>query len=304
MTTARVSVIVPTFERSELLRSCIRSFDTQEQPPGFEVVVVDDGSSDDTPAVLTDLASARPWLQWVSQSANRGPAAARNRAVSLSHGELLLFVDDDIVASPSLLRCHADLHDQARDDRLAILGRVDWHPSLTITPFMHWLDHSGLQFAYDTWLREGPVEVPAAAFYTANLSISRRLVVDTGGFDERFPFPAYEDLELAQRLAAQGLRLHYRPAALAYHRRPIDLPTFARRMERVGESAELMRAISPDFAIDDRELASRRTTRSTMTRIHAMAAIRRNDDSRGAYYWAAIATAYDRGRRRALQATR
>jgi glycosyltransferase involved in cell wall biosynthesis len=304
MTRPRVSVIVPTFERTELLRSCILSFDSQEDPPGFDVVVVDDGSGDDTPAVLAELAADRPWLQWASQPANRGPAAARNRAVSLAQGELLLFVDDDIVASPSLLRHHDQLHKQAGDDQLAILGRVDWHPSLEITPFMRWLDRSGLQFAYDTWLREGPVEAPASAFYTANLSMSRQLILDAGGFDERFPYPAYEDLELAQRLTTQGLRMHYRPAALAYHRRAIDLPTFIQRMVRVGESAVLMRAISPEFAIDDHELVSRRGTRGRLRRIRAKAAIRRNQASRSAYYWAVIASAYDLGRRRAQQTAR
>jgi glycosyltransferase involved in cell wall biosynthesis len=297
MATPLISVIVPTYQRAALLRSCIRSFDTQDDPPPFEVIVIDDGSTDSTPNVLADLEAERPWLRWSRQPANRGPAAARNRAVMQAEGELVLFIDDDIVASTTLLRWHATLHGRARDDRLAVLGRVDWHPSLTVTAFMRWLDRSGLQFAYDTWLQEGPVPIPASAFYTANLSMSRRLVVDVGGFDERFPFPAYEDLELATRLTARGLHLDYRPNALAYHFRAIDLPTFIRRMAHVGESAQLMRTISPDFPIDDRALINHQLGGGARALTTLKAALVRSEQNRGKFYWAAVAAAYERGLR-------
>jgi glycosyltransferase involved in cell wall biosynthesis len=295
VTSPEVSVVVPTYQRAELLRDCIESFDAQIDAPEFEVVVVDDGSSDDTPRVLAELAADRPWLRFSSQSTNRGPAAARNRALAEATGALALFVDDDIAATPALLRTHVDLHAAADDDRLAILGRVDWHPSLDVTPFMKWLDTSGLQFAYDTWLCEGPVEIPGAAFYTANLSMPRALVVDAGGFDERFPFPAYEDLELAARLTARGLHLDYRPTALAYHRRAIDLATFAKRMDFVGESAELMRTVSPDFEIDDRALVAHRVSRRRALKAAAISRLRPTTANRGRYYWATVAAAYDRG---------
>jgi GT2 family glycosyltransferase len=293
-----VSVVVPTFRRPQLLRACVESFDRQGDAVGFEMVVVDDGSGDETPAVLDRLAHARPWLRWSRNDANLGPAAARNRALAQASGRLVLFVDDDIVAAPDLVRTHVELHRAAGDDRLAVLGRVSWHPALAVTPFMRWLDRSGLQFGYDTWLREGPVAVPASAFYTANLSMRRELVTEVGGFDERFPFPAYEDLELATRLTDHGLRMEYRPAALAYHRRAIDLPTFVRRMARVGESAELMRSVRPDFAIDDTALRAHRAGRGRRAITAARAMLRRDETSRARYYWTAVAAGYDSGIRR------
>jgi glycosyltransferase involved in cell wall biosynthesis len=299
MTTPSISVIVPTYQRAGLVRECITSFDHQVDPPAFEMVVVDDGSTDDTAAVLAALAAERPWLHWSSQPVNAGPAAARNQAVQRASAELLLFVDDDIVAAPTLLQRHAELHAAADNELLAVLGRVDWHPSLTVTPFMRWLDRSTLQFGYESWLEEGPVEIPAAAFYTANLSLRRQLVIDSGGFDERFPFPAYEDIELATRLTARGLVMHYRPAALAYHRRAIDLRTFTRRMTNVGESSVLMRAIDPDFPLDDTLLRRRNVGLDARVAARLKAAIRRDEKSRAAYYWAAVAAAYDKGRKRA-----
>src|SRR5581483_7297707 len=116
-------------------------------------------------------------------------------------------------------------------------------------------------------------------------SMRRELVTEAGGFDERFPFPAYEDLELATRLTDRGLRMEYRPSALAYHRRAIDLPTFRRRMAKVGESAELMRAVRPDFPIDDRALREHRASRRQHARTAARAVLRRDEASRSRYYW-------------------
>jgi hypothetical protein len=157
---------------------------------------------------------------------------------------------------------------------------------------MRWLDRSGLQFGYDTWLREGPVEPPYAAFYTANLSMRRELLDTVGGFDERFPGPAYEDMELAYRLTQRGLRMEYRPAALAWHARPIDLATFRRRMQMVARSAALLADAAPDFPLDDRALLARDRRRRDRWIVAARAALRRADEDRSEHYWAQVAHAY------------
>ena len=296
-----LSVVIPTYRRPDLLRRCLASLAGQDADPGrFEIVVVDDGSGDETGAVL----ATSPGVLALAQPANAGPAAARNRGIHAARGRLVLFLDDDIAAAPDLVTTHLALHAAAGDDRLlGVLGRVDWDPSLTVTPFMHWLDRSGLQFGYDTWLREGPVEPAYAAFYTANLSMHRDVLVESGGFDERFPYAAFEDIELAYRLAGLGFHLDYRPAAQAFHTRAMALEDFSRRMEKVGESAELLRAASPDFPLDDAELRRRLTSRWRRWR-QAVAARSGNDDARRRHYWTQVAAAYDRGRRRVIGAIR
>lgn len=241
-----ISVVVPTFQRPLLLKRCLEGLRAQEMGTSeFEVVVVDDGSGPPTAQVLKETAADWPNLRWESFPSNRGPAAARNRAIALASGEWLLFMDDDIIATPELVRTHLDLH-QDGDPWLGVLGRVKWHPDLRVTRFMRWLDSVDLQFAFESDLVEGPVQSPHNHFYTCNLSLSRRAVLEVGGFNETFPYPAHEDTELAMRLCGRGFRLDYRPSALAWNSRPISLSDFCRRMEMVGESSVILRALTPD----------------------------------------------------------
>lgn len=291
-----LSVVIPTYRRPDLLRRCLDSLRLQDlDQHRFEVVVVDDGSGDATADVL---AAASENVVALTQPRNAGPAAARNRGIQTATGELVLFLDDDVAAAPDLLSTHLEIHRQHDDPLLGVLGRIDWDPSLEMTPFMHWLDTSGLQFAYDTWLREGPVEPPYGAFYTANLSMRRELLTAESGFDERFPYPAFEDIELAFRLAKRGFHLDYRPAARGFHTRAMAVRGFRNRMRKVGESAELIRRAAPDFPLDDRQLREQDVSTVELLR-RAARAVAGSERGRAAYYWAVIGRAYAAGRRQA-----
>lgn len=300
----QISVVVPTFRRPDLLTRCLESLVRQTVPPDqLEVIVVDDGSGDDTPRVVADAARTMPNLVALRQERNRGPAAARNRGVAAATAPLVLFFDDDVVAEPTSVATHLSLHQGMGDDSTGVLGRVDWYPDLHVTPFMHWLDASGLQFGFDTWIQPGPVEPPYAAFYTANLSLPKALLERVGGFDERFPHAAYEDMELAWRLTGAGFRMRYHPEARVFHARAIDLETFRSRMRKVGESAELLRAVQPDFPIDDAQIRVQRTRRREQWWLRALAGparLLRRDDLLARHYRAEVAAAYDAGRQQAL----
>lgn len=299
-----ISVVIPTYRRPELLTRCLDSLSRQQVDGEFEIVVVDDGSGDETSAVLDHWSDQLTALRAFEQPENRGPAAARNRGFREARGELILFLDDDIVAPPDLVQRHLDTHAERNDPSLGILGRVEWEPGLRVTPFMRWLDRSGLQFAYDTWLVAGPVDPPYAAFYTCNLSLSRSLLVESGGFDERFPYPAYEDMELAWRLSQEGFRLEYVPEALAFHSRAIDLPTFADRMGKVAESAEILTRVQPDFPVEHGDAEKGWVRRRERWRLRLLAPFARlfgREDVLARHHRAAIAAAYREGRRRAAE---
>jgi glycosyltransferase involved in cell wall biosynthesis len=293
-----LSIVTPTHRRPDLLARLLSSLAEQTiDATRFEVVVVDDASGDDTPSILERWSASHPTLRWTSFENGRGPAAARNRGVELASGSIVLFLDDDVEAAPDLVATHMRFHDEAADGALGLLGRVDWHPDLDITPFMRWLDRSGLQFAYDTWMRPGLIDPPYGAFYTANLSMRRELLVATGGFDERFPYPAYEDMELAWRLAERGFRLEYRPEARVFHTRAIDLQTFRRRMAKVAESAVVLTAVQPDFPVTPDDTPERWPipTRRQRLRRRVALALTNNERRRERHFRDEIALAYRDG---------
>jgi GT2 family glycosyltransferase len=244
-------------------------------------------------------------LTWQSQPVNRGPAAARNRAVEMASADLLLFLDDDIVATPNLVSTHLRLHENQPETH-AVVGLVEWLPSLEVTPFMRWLDEHPFQFGYAD-LVPGRLPHPADAFYTCNLSLHRRLLDAVGGFDERFPYPAYEDTELACRLADKGLLLEFRPEALAWHSRAITLQEFSVRMQRVAESAVLWRQSSPTLpiSVDGLAKAGRPWWRHVLLRLLSPLPMRvAGRDLRSNYYWSVIGRAYATGLARANERIR
>jgi glycosyltransferase involved in cell wall biosynthesis len=230
-----LSVIVPTRNRSAVLRLCLERLLEQEPGDlGYEVIVVDDGSEDDTGDVVSQMMSeTERHLLYVRQAA-RGPAAARNAGVRSAQGTVVLFTGDDILASPWMVAEHIFAHRELAGDHVAVLGYVTWAREIEVTPFMTWLENGGPQFKY--WAIEDGENVSYFHFYTCNISLKRRFLLEQGGFDEDFPYASYEDIELGRRLAGYGLRIVYRPDAVGYHWHPTSLEDAIARMRRVGAS--------------------------------------------------------------------
>ena len=111
-----VSVVVPTYNRSDRLRRVLVALDRQitTTPDGrtftFEVVVVSDGSTDDTVEVAEKLETSYPLR--VMEQENSGPAGARNRGVQATTGRIIVFIDDDVIPAPGCLRAHVSRHDE------------------------------------------------------------------------------------------------------------------------------------------------------------------------------------------------
>lgn len=297
-------MLIPTYRRPRLLALCLDSLRSQTVPPGdFEVVVVDDCSGPETVEILTGAEATMPTLRWVSQPENRGPAAARNRAIEMASSDLLLFLDDDIVASPTLVERHLAAHSEDRGP-VGVVGHVAWLPELEITPFMHWLEAGTLQFSFAS-MKPGIQDDSTTGFYTCNLSLRAIDLAEAGGFDERFPYPAYEDTELAIRLAKRGFRLDYRPDALAWHSRAVTLAEFCARMVMVGESALILGEVLPGAKVIADELAGYRhamPVRLAVAAAHRVVPRAFGKDLRGSYYLSRVSAAYQEGLRRGAAA--
>lgn len=241
--TPSFSVVIPTFERPDTLFQVLDSIGRQENPPDFEVVVVDDGSRDQTPQRLA--AYRPPYVLRHFRQDNSGPAAARNRGVREARGERILFLGDDTVPEPKLLSVHAHAHAQPRGFPAAVLGYTTWPRGRRVSPFLHHINEYGLQFGYG--LIEDPDSVPFNFFYTSNISLSRALLCDVGLFDTTFPFAAWEDIEIAYRMEKRGMRIVYRAEAVARHHHDISFDSFRRRQQKSGESAAIFFRKHPEL---------------------------------------------------------
>jgi len=235
-----LTVLIPTYNRAGVLRRCLKALLAQEVPGvAWEIVVVDDGSTDATPQLVQGVAADAPVPVRYLRQANRGPAAARNRGIRAARGRLLLMTDSDIVAASGLLAAHLAAHRRHPQPEVAVLGLVQWSPEHPVTPFMRWWER--VRFRYHKLL-EKREPVNHTYFYTCNVSVKREFLLAHGLFDEAFPSAAYEDSELAHRLWRRGLRLVFVPEALAYHDHPTDFAHACRQMEAIGRSAPLYRA--------------------------------------------------------------
>jgi GT2 family glycosyltransferase len=238
-----ISVVIPTHNRLEVLAEVLQALEFQASPPPFEVVVVDDGSTDGTAEWLRGRAFDLP-LRILTQT-NSGPAAARNTGVAVASGEWVAFLGDDTVPSPGWLAAHREAHRKRGDDpHLAVIGYTGWHKRMRLTPFLRYINEHGLQFGYA--LIRNPEDVPFNFFYTSNLSLRRDLLL-VEPFDLRFPYAAWEDIELSYRLKKRGLRLVYEPAATVAHDHPTDLNRFEARQEKAGYCAVVFFRLHPEL---------------------------------------------------------
>lgn len=206
----RLSVIVPTRNRREvLLKRALPAMFRQQMPAEeFEIVVVVDGATDGTAAALRELHP--PCSLIVIEQAGGGASSARNGGIQRARGDLLLFLDDDIVCEPDLFQRHLEAHSGA--EPAVVYGTISIHPE---TP------PSVMKFATQAWYREyysqlaaqGGLRLPEDNFLISNSSMPRAIVVECGGFDENMT--AKEDYELGLRLWKNGLHFKFVPEARA-----------------------------------------------------------------------------------------
>ncbi len=205
-----VSVVIPTFNRRQRLHRVLSGLADQTFDGNVEVVVVSDGSSDGTDEYLASDETPLP-VVWATQE-NQGPAVARNRGFALATGELVLFIDDDVVPDHGLISAHVAAHARLGDD-VVVIGPMLDPPDHEMSMWIRW-EQAMLAKQY-TGMTRGEFEPTARQFYTGNASVLRRHLIESGGFNSLFR--RAEDVELAYRLADQGLRFAFEPAAIGLH---------------------------------------------------------------------------------------
>ncbi len=236
-----LSVILPCYNRPVALKRTLNGLAKQDLAGKyFEIVVVDDASTADTLTVLEGFAKeTKICFSFVVLSNNGGPARARNVALSMAQGDVILIIGDDIEPDPSLLGKHLRYHRENSTTEDALLGHVSFPEKLSTTPFMHWLEVDGRKYFFDYAELCSGEEAGPLFFYTCNVSVKAALLQKSGWFDESFPFASHEDLELGYRLAAEGMRLVYDETASGYHWHVLTIEGIAKRVYLMGYSADI-----------------------------------------------------------------
>lgn len=245
-----ISVIIPTYNRYECLEKVLTALEKQTLPlDSFEVIVVDDGSTDETMDAVTRFMSASSMhLKYIKQE-NKKQGAARNNGLSYANMPLIAFIGDDIIPAPDFLKAHLCRHNHENiDDKLAVTGHTKWSDELKITPFMEYIHEYGYQFGYS--IMEDINDLPFNFFYTSNISLSKQFLFKQDMiFDENFETYGWEDIELGYRLKKEGMRLCFEHRAIAFHNHPIDFSSFCRRQFNVGKSSRSFLKKHPELKV-------------------------------------------------------
>ncbi len=208
------SIIIPTFNGSRRIGYCLDALMEQMAGRDIEVLVVDDGSTDNTAAVVAGYASVR----LISQP-NAGPATARNRGAMEAQGEILLFTDDDCVPMPDWL--DAMLAPFKDPEVVGAKGVYRTRQRRLTARFVQ------VEYEDKYHLMAGLPEIDFIDTYSA--AFRRERFLEMTGYDTSFPVACAEDIELSYRMSARGWKMKFAPAAVVYHTHPDTLSSYLRK---------------------------------------------------------------------------
>ena len=224
---ARISVVLPTFNRRARLARVLAGLDRQSiDPASFEVVIVDDGSSDDTRVWLSQNDNRRYPVKAIHQ-ANAGPATARNTGIAAADGEFVLFLDDDVEPMEELVAEHLRCHEA--EANVVVIGPLASLPHYP-QPWVAW-EQAKLEAQYEAMLR-GDWAPSFRQFWTGNASVAKACVLAVGGFDPSFL--RAEDVELGRRLHERGLGFRFNPKARGLHHAERSLAAWEKMHQSYG----------------------------------------------------------------------
>lgn len=197
-----ISVVIPTYNRLPILTKALDALEHQTWQGSYEIVVVDDGSTDATIQFLLTQPERFPHVRLIEQN-HKGPAAARNLGVRESLGEIIIFIDSDLVVTDVFLAEHLKTLGSAANQAFTY-GRVV----------------NTANFEHPTSEPFKVTDYSLAYFATGNVAIGKHWLLEAGLFDEGFSLYGWEDLELGVRLKKLGLQLLKCPEAVGYHWHP------------------------------------------------------------------------------------
>lgn len=226
------SLIIPTFNRLPILKKCLKALENQKivspEIDGFEIILIDDASTDGTANWFRTQYAKDARFRLLEQTENKGRSHTRNFGIANAKGDMIMFIDSDIVVRDNFIEAHYQAFTKARDkfktDRLYTVG-----PEVQTDDF-------------DNPLKEDYKIAPFSdLFITCNASMPKYLLEECGGFDEDFTLYGYEDIEIGIRLNKAKVKGVKAEAAVGFHYHPAfsltDIPNLVKIEEQKAKMA-------------------------------------------------------------------
>ena len=227
--TLTLSVVMPTYDEPERLEAALKSLSQQDYPQeAIQIIVVDDASPH-LDAERLHAAVAPLQLRLLRNERNQGRARARNAALRVANGDLVVFLDSDMTVGTNFLRAHAQQHQNHAE--AVFIGNIRFASEIPTTSLTRYLEGRGAHRI------DADKPIPFKCFVTGNSSVRRSALLRVGFFDEDLTAYGGEDLELGYRLHLAGIPLYYAPEALSYHYHLRSLEPLCRLMQTYGSES-------------------------------------------------------------------
>ncbi len=238
MTELTFSVVVPAYNAGRTIRNCLDSLLHQTvDRERYEIIVVDDGSTDDTPQIVASY----PGVRLVRQP-NQGPAVARNRGVEEAKGEIVLFTDADCIPEQNWIE--EMVRPFGEDDSVVgVKGVYRTRQREIIARFVQ----MEYEDKYDVMKRYRFIDFVD----TYSAAFKRDVFLKFGGYDAAFPVACAEDVDLSFRLSKAGYRMVFNPKAVVYHIHPSGLGQFLKKKYKFAYWRMLAVKKNPDKILRD-----------------------------------------------------
>jgi glycosyltransferase involved in cell wall biosynthesis len=231
-----VSIIIPTFNGGSRIGSCLDALLPQIVGLDAEILVVDDGSADDT----RDVVARYSGIRLLSQK-NAGPAAARNRGALEAKGTIILFTDDDCVPTSDWLAAMIKSFDDP--EVVGVKGVYRTRQQAVAARFV--------QMEYEDRYRL-MARLPDIDFIdTYSAGFRRDRFLEMNGYDSSFPVACAEDIELSYRMSARGWKMKFVPTAIVYHTHPDTLSRYMKKKYKFAFWRMLALRKNPNKALKD-----------------------------------------------------